>query len=125
MPRSPALARGGDCHSLAPLISSSTFSQAVLQGCLVPTAPNRASVVPERGATRRLGPVCVLQGTVVPPAGSVSSHLAPASALSPGNQDIGTCPGLHQVVLLYHPAFLLGPLPSMHPKLPNRAKTLS
>lgn len=51
--------------------------QAVLRGCLVPIAPNRASVVLERGATQRRGPVCVLRGTVVPPAGLVSSPLGP------------------------------------------------
>lgn len=43
--------------------------KAVLQGCLVPIAPSHASVVLERSATQRPGPVCVLQGTVVPPAG--------------------------------------------------------
>lgn len=51
--------------------------QAALQGCSVPIVPNHASAVPERGATQRLGPVCVPQGTVAPPAGLVSSHLAP------------------------------------------------
>lgn len=51
--------------------------KAVLQGCLVPIAPNHASVVLERDATPRPGPVCVPQGTVVPPAGSEARSHSP------------------------------------------------
>lgn len=62
----------------APQAGLDTFAwKAVLQGHLVPTAPKHASVVLERGATRRLGPVCVPQGTVVPPAGLEARRPSP------------------------------------------------
>lgn len=69
-----ALAQGGDRLVLvtSDLPTSLALSQAVLQGRSVPTAPRRASVAPERGATQRPGPACVPPGTVAPPAGSVS-----------------------------------------------------
>lgn len=70
------------------------YPQAALWGHLVLTAPSHASVVLEKSATQRLGPVFVPQGTVVHLAGLVSSLPPPSHPLSPGNWDLGPsyCP---------------------------------
>lgn len=75
MPSSASVAMAGPATPRMGVVSvpqaglDISAQKAVLQGCLVPIAPNHASVVLERGATQRLGPVCVRQGTAVPPAG--------------------------------------------------------
>lgn len=84
--------------------------QAALQGCSVPIVPNHASAVPERGATQRLGPVCVPQGTVAPPAGLVSSHLAPPYPHPAPHCAQGTRTQVHaQVSARWYPCITLPP----------------